>query len=294
MSEPAFVILNQRGVIRLEGPDARAFLQGLVSNDVHKVAPGRAVYAALLTPQGKYLHDLFVVELEGALCLDCEAERLEDLMRRLTVFRLRSKVALTDACGAFAVAVLFGAGATAAVGLSAEPGHATAFAGGVAYVDPRLAEAGLRALLPREGAEAALEQAGFKPAPFEGYERLRLALGLPDGSRDLSVEKAMLLENGLDELGAIDWDKGCYLGQELTARMRYRGLTKKRLMPVAVEGPLPAPGTPVMAGEVESGLDDLGLALLRLDAVGELLGRPGALTAGAARLTARKPNWARF
>ena len=126
------------------------------------------------------------------------------------------------------------------------------------------------------------------------YDRLRLSLGVPDGSRDLPVEKAILLENGFDELNAIDWNKGCYMGQELTARTRYRGLVRKRLMPVAIAGEAPAPGTPLMlgdkeAGEMRSALGDVGLAMVRLEALGQ-----GALAAGAARLSPRKPDWAKF
>ena len=124
---------------------------------------------------------------------------------------------------------------------------------------------------------------------------MRLALGVPDGSRDLAVEKALLLEAGFDELNGIDWQKGCYIGQELTARTKYRALVKKRLLPVAVEGALPPPGTPVMlgdeeAGELRSGRDGQALALLRLDAV-EKAKAGVALTAGGARLTPRMPDW---
>jgi hypothetical protein len=117
---------------------------------------------------------------------------------------------------------------------------------------------------------------------------------VPDGSRDLPVEKAILLENGFDELNAIDWDKGCYMGQELTARTRYRGLVRKRLMPVAIEGPAPEFGSALLlgdkeAGEMRSASGDIGLALVRLEALGQ-----GALTSGAARLTPSKPDWAKF
>jgi folate-binding protein YgfZ len=299
MREKRYVTLDTRGTLKVGGPEARGFLQGLISNDIEKVAPERAIYTALLTPQGKYLHDFFVVELGEGLYLDCEAARLEELKRRLGVFRLRRRVTLDDASAALQSAVLFGEGAIEVFGLSAEPGRAKAFAGGLVYVDPRLAEAGLRALLPRDGAEPALIEAGFGEAALEEYERLRLTLGLPDGSRDLDVEKAIPLENGFDELNALDWNKGCYMGQELTARTKYRGLVRKRLMPVAIEGPVPAPGTPVMAGEAKAGemrtgFEGIGLAMLRLHVVEETKDKPGALTAGEARLTPNKPAWAAF
>ena len=298
MAERLFAVLAERGVLEIAGEDRVAFLQGLVSNDVAKVAPERAIYAALLTAQGRYLFDFFITVQGEALYLDTEAARRDDLKRRLGLYKLRSKVRIADASDRFILAVAFGAGAAAALGLPELPGAARPFGGGVAYVDPRLASLGLRLLLPRAAGTAALAASGFAPDDAAAYDRLRLALGVPDGSRDLPVEKALLLEAGFDELNGIDWQKGCYMGQELTARTKYRALIKKRLLPVAVEGPLPAPGTLVTldgaeAGEIHSGSDGRALALLRLEAVAAA--QNGArLIAGAARVRPEKPGWAKF
>ncbi len=149
----AYVMLARRGVVALGGPEVRDYLQGLVSNDVTKVAPDRAIYAALLTPQGKFLHDMFVTaDDDDGLLLDCEADRRDDLMRRLKIYRLRAKIAIDDRTAELVVVALIGA--AAALGLRPTPGHATAFAGGIAYTDPRLAAVGTRAVLPRAGAAA--------------------------------------------------------------------------------------------------------------------------------------------
>jgi folate-binding protein YgfZ len=298
MTEPsperASVLLADRGVLEITGADRRDFLQGLISNDIHKVTPHRAVYAALLTAQGKYLHDFFVVERGDAFYLDGEAARLADLKRRLGLYKLRAKVTIADASERYQVAAAFGAGAIESLGLEAEQGAAKAFADGIAYVDPRLAALGARLLLPRAAGLAPLDAKGFVAADVADYDRLRLLLGVADGSRDLEIEKSILLESGFDELNGVDWQKGCYVGQELTARTKYRALVRKRLLPVVVEGPLPAPGTVIMAGdreagEMRSGRDALGLALLRLDALDA-----GPLTAGTAKLTPRKPDWAKL
>jgi len=288
---PRLVRFGDRGVLRISGTDGADFLQGLTSNDVRRVGPDRALFSALLTPQGKYLHDFCIVALDDSLLLDCEGARRADLLRRLKVYRLRSKVALDDVTDGTAVAAAIGDGAAAAFGLPAEPGAATAFGEGVAYVDPRRAALGVRLLLPRAAADAALAGTGLTEADPAEYDRLRLSLGVPDGSRDLAVEKATLLESNYDALHAISWDKGCYMGQELTARTKYRGLVKKRLVPVAVEGPLPAPGTPVLldgreVGELRTGRDGLALALLRLDAL-ERSGEDGGFAAGEARVVPR-------
>jgi folate-binding protein YgfZ len=289
-AQAQYTVLQDRGVLAVSGPDHRSFLQGLVSNDVAKVAGDRGVYAALLTAQGKYLHDFFMVELGEAIWLDAEAARLADLKRRLSMYRLRAKVELAER-PELAVAAVFGAGALAAFGLPAEPGTARPFEGGVAMADPRLAELGARAIADR-GRLAGL--ARFAPADFAAYDRHRLALGVPDGSRDLVTDKSILLESGFDELHGVDWQKGCYIGQELTARTKYRGLIKKRLFPVRVDGPAPAPGTMITldgkdAGEMRSSRDGLGLALLRLEAVATA--RP--LAADAAILTPVRPDWMR-
>ena len=291
----AYVLLEDRGILEVAGEDRVAFLQGLVSNDATKAGPARALYAALLTAQGRYLHDFMMLDHDSAILLEAEAVRLDDLRLRLALYKLRSKVTLADRSDAFLVAAAFGAGAASALGLGDEAGAARAFAGGIAYVDPRLAALGVRLLLPRGDGALALAGLGFTAAGPDEYERLRLIHGIPDGSRDLPVEKALLIEAGFDELHGIDWQKGCYIGQELTARMRYRALVKKRLMPVAVEGTLPPPDTPVMlgdeeAGEMRSGRDGVALALLRLDAV-EKAKAGATLTAGEALLTVLKPEW---
>jgi folate-binding protein YgfZ len=294
MTDGSFVLLEDRGVLGVSGPDRRPFLQGLVSNDVEKVNSATARYAALLTAQGKYLHDFIMVEAGESIWLDAEASRLGDLRRRLSVYRLRAKVSLEEKSD-FTVAAIFGEGALAALGLSDLPGAARSFDFGVAFVDPRLTALGARAILSREHARRVFADLGIAEADFDTYDRLRLSLGIPDGSRDLVPEKSILLEAGFDELNGVDWQKGCYVGQELTARTKYRGLIRKRLMPVEIDGLAPAPGTPVTAdgrevGEMRSSRDGLGLALLRIEAV--LEGR--RLTTGAANLVPMTPAWMRL
>lgn len=297
MSEkPQFTLLENRGLLAVAGPDRVSFLQGLVSNDMEKVGPNRAVYAALLTPQGKYLYDFFVFETNGALMLDCERAGLENLKKRLSLYKLRADVTLEDRSGDLAVAAFFGEAALTALGLPQEPGAALAFGGGMACTDPRLVDAGGRAVLPIGKAEPALTAAGFCPAKDGEYDRLRLALGLPDGSRDLITDKSILLESGFGELNGIDWDKGCFIGQELTARTKYRGLIKKRLMPVTFNGAPPEPGTPVMVGEKNAGelrsslaTEDggIGIALMRLEA----LENSTELKADGVSVTPARPDW---
>ncbi len=259
--------LPDRAALEVSGEDRVSFLQGLVSNDVAAATPGRAVWAALLTPQGKWLADFFITADAQRLLLDVEAAQAAMLAQRLTRHRLRAKVAVNP------VPLLVHAGwdgpAPVMVGLGAVP-------------DPRLPQAGWRLL--------AAQSPPLTATPGD-YDRHRLALGLPDGSRDLEPEKTTLLEAGFDELNGVSWTKGCYMGQELTARTKYRGLLKRRLVPVRVDGPLPAPGTPVTAagaevGVMRSGQPGLGLALLRNDAINR-----ESLDCGDARLLPARPAW---
>ena len=289
----AAVILEGRAVLAIDGPDRASFLQGIVSNDVTKAGEEHAIWTAFLTPQGKFLHEFFLLEWGEVLFLDCEAGRREDLQRRLARYKLRAKANIRDASEAYLIAAAVGDGVLATLGLeSAQPGEIIEIGGGRAYVDPRLAALGARLILPRSTALATLKDLFGEAAPLDTYDRVRLALGVPDGSHDLEVEKSVLLESGFDELNGLDWNKGCYLGQEVTARTKYRGLVKKRLLPVTIDGPTPAPGTAVTAGDREVGVmrsavSGLGLALLRLDSIGSDAG----LTAGKAAITPQIPNW---
>lgn len=276
----ALIPLTDRAVIAVGGEDRVSFLQGLVTNDVTQAAPDRALWSALLTAQGKFLHEFFIIADGEHLLLECESARREDLLRRLRMFKLRAKVNLADLSDRLAVFARLDGESDAVPGrLWREDGD------GIAYTDPRHAGLGTRLILP---AGRVADATGDKAA----WEQRRLALGLPDGSRDMLVEKSILLENGFDELHAIAWTKGCYVGQELTARTKYRGLVKKRLVPVRLAGSLPAPGTPVMAaerevGEIRSGAGDLALALIRLDA----LNGPDPLQAGETQVHPTPPDW---
>ncbi len=281
----SFTLLPHRSVIALTGADRVEFLQGLISNDTTKVSTGHAIWAALLTPQGRFLNDMFVSEGGGdALLLETERERAPALAKKLTMYTLRSKVKVEDRAASMEVAVAFGDEASKALGIEKA----------VSYADPRLPALGVRVLAPAGEAAAILGSHGFLPAMPADYDALRLSLGVPDGSRDLPPEKALLLESGFDELNGVDWKKGCYMGQELTARTKYRGLVKKRLFPVRLDGPLPAPGTLIErdgqeVGEIRSGLGDRALAMLRLDGM-----KSDGLTAGGTRVLPEMPAWMRL
>jgi folate-binding protein YgfZ len=244
------------------------------------------------------------MEHDGALLLDTEAARLADLVRRLTMYKLRAKVSVADASGQFAVVAAFGPAALSALGLAdAEAGSATPFAGGVATVDPRLATLGARLILPRDGAEAAFAAAGLAAGTAEEWDAWRLGLGVPDSSRDILIDKSFLLESNFEEMNGVDFNKGCYVGQETTTRSKFRGTVRKRIFRVeAADGTVPPPGTPLMGpgleagslrevGSMRSGRDGQGLAMVRLE---ELAAAGGTLTAEGISLRAIKPDWVKI
>lgn len=293
-----YIELKNRGVLSVSGPDARKFLQGLISNDVEKVSEERAIHAAFLTAQGKYLFDFFIAEVGGALLLDCEADRLADFQKRLKLYKLRSDVTVEDVSANFTVLAVTGEDASKAFGLEDGAGVAKAAGGGAVFTDPRHAGLGARAIIGADMLADFIATSGLTEGTLDAYDLARIKLGVPDGSRDMQLEKTILLEAGFDELNGVDWKKGCYMGQELTARTKYRGLVKRRLMPVRIlDGDMPAPGTPVMrdereVGEIRSGAGTMALAMLRVNVLEDL--EHAVLSAGGSTLLPEKPDWATF
>jgi folate-binding protein YgfZ len=258
--------LDSRAVLAVTGEDARSFLQGLVTQDVETLAPGELRFGALLTPQGKLLYDLFLFGREDGVWLDCAAERREELTRRLALYRLRAKVEIA------AVDVpVFAAWDAGDHQTSARPAEMGA--------DPRVADLGFRQY--GEAAGAAL--------PESAHHAHRLALGVPDPAADGA--DAYPIEANFDLLNGIDFRKGCFVGQETTSRMKRRGQIKTRMLPIAFDGPPPAFGAEVLAGdlragEVRSGRDGRAIALLRLDRI------DGAeLTVDGRPVRVERPAW---
>ncbi|MBA3813982.1 MAG: folate-binding protein YgfZ [Alphaproteobacteria bacterium] len=250
--------LPHRGVLEIQGEDKASFLQGLISNDVTQVTPEQAIYATLLSPQGRYLYDFFIMEKGGSYFLDAEAARLLDLVKRLSLYKLRSAVTLIPRHD-LNVYALWGENIAAALDLKTERGNAHSDV----YMDPRLVELGARQM-------AEYPPTGFEQVPFEAYDLHRLMWGIPEGGADIIPDKSTLLESGMDELNAISWTKGCYIGQELTTRSKFVGQVRKRLLPVKIEGPSPDFGAEIFLGETAVGSmrthrDGYGLALLRLE-----------------------------
>lgn len=260
--------LEDRAILALSGPDVRPYLQGLITNDVEKVGPGRAAYAALLTPQGKILFDFIIAEGDGALLLDCAAGAREALAKRLKLYRLRAKVEIEprDQLGVY----------VGLTGRAAERGNG--------FADPRAEALGPRFI-------SAIAEMPDNVASAQAYHAERLRLGVPEAS-DFGSDKIFALDAGLDELHAVSFTKGCYVGQELTARMKHRGTARKRVLLVS-GNTLPASGAVTAGGkdigEMIATHGNQGFALIRLDRLEEAAG--AAVSVNGQDISLQKPQW---
>ncbi|MBI3703733.1 MAG: folate-binding protein YgfZ [Rhizobiales bacterium] len=282
-------LLPERGVVKVAGEDARRFLNGLATNDIGKVAPGRARFAALLTPQGKIVVDFIVAEADaevgGGYFLDCPRALAPALVEKLNFYKLRAKVTVEDLSQALGV-------------LAVWPGQADSEYG-LGYADPRHASLGTRIILPPQLAAEEAADLGATPVDAEAYDAHRIALGVPRGGTDFIYGDTFPHEADMDQLAGVDFDKGCYVGQEVVSRVEHRATARSRVVPIAYDDVSPMPGIPVMAGDREVGhlgstAKGRGLALLRLDRVADALVAGQPLTAGGIAIRLVKPDWARF
>ncbi|MEM9044160.1 MAG: folate-binding protein [Pseudomonadota bacterium] len=256
MSNLVGLLDETRVVLRMSGKDARAVLQGVVTNNVDEVEPGRAVYAALLTPQGKFLFDFFLLADGDNLLIDAEAGRQEDLSRRLKMYCLRRDAQVQEDADLRVMLAWPGEGGSHHPPPPPSPGQ-----GAIAVPDPRDPALGWRlygAYLPE-----------LPVASREAYDKLRVAHAVPETGRELLAEETYILEAGFERLNGVDFRKGCYVGQEVTARMKHKTELRKGLVVVDVDGVAPegaeliADGKP--AGKLFTQAGGRGLAHLRFD-----------------------------
>jgi folate-binding protein YgfZ len=282
-------LLPERGVVKVSGDTARSFLNGLVTCDMGKVSPAQARFGALLTPQGKIVADFIVAEASaedgGGFFLDCPRALASALAQKLTFYRLRAKIAIEDLSASLGM-------------MAAWPGTGDTESA-LCYADPRLPDLGMRAILPPELASEAAADLGAELVSPEAYDAHRIALGVPRGGVDFMYGDTFPHEADMDQLAGVDFDKGCYVGQEVVSRVQHRASARTRVVPVTYGELTPMAGLPVMAGEKEVGMlgssaKGRGLALLRLDRAADALSAGQTLTAGGIAIQPVKPAWATF
>jgi folate-binding protein YgfZ len=280
-------LLPDRGVIKVIGDDARKFLHGLVTADMMNLTPGEARFCALLTPQGKIIADFFVAEAPqgdgGGYFLDVPRAVAATLFEKLSLYKLRAKLLVEDLTEILGVIAAWdGTGMTKQ---------------GLCYADPRLPALGIRVMIAPHRAAAAASDLGAALVGAEDYEAHRIALGVPGGGLDFAYGDAFPHEADMDQLGGVDFAKGCYVGQEVVSRIEHRGIARTRAVALRYDGPAPASGAPITAGERQVGTmgsaaRGYGIALVRLDRVAEA--EQSALAAGGIPIRLVKPDWAHF
>jgi folate-binding protein YgfZ len=282
-------LLPDRGVVKVVGDDARRFLNGLATNDIGKVAPGQARYAALLTPQGKIISDFLVTQAEpgdgGGFFLDCPRALAHTLVEKLNFYKLRAKVTVDDLSAVLGVMAAWDGAGLSEYGLS--------------FADPRLSALGTRTILPPDVVAEAAADLGAALAGAEAYEAHRIALGVPRGGMDFAYGDTYPHEADMDQFAGVDFAKGCYIGQEVVSRVEHRSSARNRLVPIAYDEFAPSSGLPVTAGDKQVGVlgstaKGRGLALLRLDRVADALAAGTPLLCGNIPLYLVKPSWAKF
>ena len=282
-------LLPDRGVVKIAGEDARKFLNGLLTTDIADVTPGRAAFAALLTPQGKIMVDMIVTEASaedgGGFFLDCPRALSGTLTDRLNFYKLRAKLRIEDLSEALGVLAIWNSGGETEYGLC--------------YGDPRLGALGSRCILPPHLAAEAAADLGATLTEAKEYEAHRIALGAPRGGLDFQYNDAFPHEADMDQLNGIDFDKGCYVGQEVVSRVEHRGTARKRVVPVTFADFGPEAGVAVWVGETSAGVmgssaNGRGLAMLHLSRVGDALAAGTPIMSGGIALHPVKPDWARF
>lgn len=282
-------LLTDRGVVKVSGADARGFLNGLFTIDIGKMTPGVARFGALLTPQGKIVADFIVFEAAtedgGGFLIDCPRALAGTLVEKLTFYKLRAKVQIDDLSSALGVMAVW-------------PGKAESDYG-PGFIDPRLSELGTRIILPADTAAEAAGDLGAALVDADAYDAHRIGLGVPRGGMDFSYGDAFPHEANMDQLGGVDFDKGCYVGQEVVSRVEHRGSARSRIVPLISEDNTPDDGAPVTAGDkqlgtVGSGIGGRALALLRLDRLGDAMAAGTPIEAGGIKVRAVKPAWAKF
>jgi folate-binding protein YgfZ len=279
------VHLADRGVVRVSGEDAKTFLDNLITCDLDRVSAHTARLGALLTPQGKILFDFLVFqapeEIGSAYYLDCLKVFAPELAKRLGFYKLRAKVAVEDLSDRLAVVA----------GWDAPKPEDEA---GLVVEDPRVPALGWRAIV------AAQDAAEFGKDPAEAYHAHRIALGVPEGGRDFLFGDAFPHEALMDQLSGVDFDKGCYVGQEVVSRMQHRGTARTRIVPAIYEGGFAADvGVEVMAGEkalgkTGTGAEGRGLLMIRLDRAADALQAGETIRAGGIPVRLEKPSWIGF
>ena len=232
MNKKNIYILEDRGILFVQGKDAKEFLQNIITNDINKVNEATSCFASLLTPQGKYLFDFLIIKHKNGYFLDCEKLQIENLYNQLTLYKLRSKIEILNLSNEFVVGALSNEKFLEFEGAKNLPGFTIKYKNDPIFLDPREKELGARIIINLEKLNLSLKQLNLKTSDTDEYYKFSHEIGIPQKNTDQLKNKIFGIECNFEELNGIDFKKGCYVGQENTARIKLKNKLSKRLLPI--------------------------------------------------------------
>ena len=267
MNTNKYIILKNSKFIKISGPDSDVFLQGMITSDINKCSNTQAIYSAFLTPQGKFIADFFILKLDDGYLFEINSDQLTNLVDKLNIYKLRAKLNIEENNDYVSLTIDM---SNSLFNNLKEIGQLEKINNGYAFIDPRNKKLGLKIILKRDELRNFCLKYNLETDTLKNYDYKRIKLNIPDSSLDLEYNKSLLLENNFDNMNAIDWDKGCYVGQEITARMKYRSLLKKSLTKIIIIKGNVKSGDEIFfnnkkIGNISSINNDIGLAMMRIE-----------------------------
>ena len=263
MTTNKYLVLNETKFISIKGRDIKDLLQGIITNDINK-CDKKVIYSCLLTPQGKFLSDFFIIPLEDYYIFEINKAFIDIFISKLKLYKLRSNVEIQEVQNLTSIAIV-----KSSIDRSLELGFLISNDDFIEYVDPRNLNLGHKIIIKNDLVDKFIDSKKYELMSLQNYEKIMIENLIPNSTKDLIIEKSLLLENNFDNINALDWDKGCYIGQELTARMRYRAILKKSLRLIKLNSGKVLAGDAVFfdknnIGQITSIIDELGLAMIKI------------------------------
>ena len=261
-----YIVFEDRSFFEIKGEDKDTFLQGLITNDINKCTDKKSIYSAFLSPQGKFLADFFILKYENSYLFETPKLFLEELLKKLNNYKLRSKIDIVEKQSLISLSIL---GGDEIFGKLDSLGSTIKIDDGYAFIDPRNKELGIKVIINKNTINFFAKKYDLIEEDINKYEEIRINNAIPNSIFDLKYNNSLILENNFDKINAISWDKGCYVGQEITARIKYRSLLKKNLLKVKILNGFVSSGDDIyfeekLIGTITSNNKNIALAMIRL------------------------------
>ena len=283
MTTGKYIVLKEAKFLFIKGKDNKDFLQGIITNDINKCNK-KVIYSCLLSPQGKFLSDFFIIPFNDSFLIEINQKFFNDFIAKLKLYKLRTNINIDETNDFTSVVIINNSSSN-----STEEGQIILDKEYVEYVDPRNKNLGNRVVIKQELINNLIKSKNYSLSNINEYKKIMIQNLIPNSLNDLIVNKSLLLENNFDQINALDWDKGCYVGQEITARMKYRALLKKSIRTVEIISGSIMPGNKIFynnntIGEIISCINNLGIAMLKIEDANDAFNNKNVLKTDSASL----------